>query len=140
MAIELGIEHSGWCPSGRLAEDGKIDTIYNLKETTGTDYTTRTMLNVRDSDGTLILNRGILEGGTALTVKIAKKLNKPYLIFNLVHPQNNQIVLDWITKNKISILNVAGPRESKRRGIYKQSKDVLTGLFSDQAGTSVQAR
>ena len=33
VAIELGIPHGGWCPQGRLAEDGVIDPQYQLRET-----------------------------------------------------------------------------------------------------------
>ena len=33
FAIEHGIEHGGWCPLGRLAEDGVIPERYRLKET-----------------------------------------------------------------------------------------------------------
>ena len=31
VAIELGIDHGGWCPRGRIAEDGMIDIGYKLK-------------------------------------------------------------------------------------------------------------
>ena len=31
-AISLGIEHGGWCPAGRLAEDGPIAEIYKFKD------------------------------------------------------------------------------------------------------------
>ncbi|HXP61120.1 MAG TPA: putative molybdenum carrier protein [Dongiaceae bacterium] len=32
-AIEHGISQGGWCPKGRLAEDGPIDAQCNLQET-----------------------------------------------------------------------------------------------------------
>ena len=32
-ALELGLPIGGWCPKGRLAEDGAIDKSYPLKET-----------------------------------------------------------------------------------------------------------
>lgn len=31
-AIALGIEHGGWCPQGRIAEDGVIPADYQLRE------------------------------------------------------------------------------------------------------------
>jgi hypothetical protein len=31
-AIELGILHRGWCPRGRLAEDGRIPSCHKLQE------------------------------------------------------------------------------------------------------------
>ncbi len=33
MAINLGIDHFGWCPKGRRAEDGVIPLRYSLEET-----------------------------------------------------------------------------------------------------------
>ena len=63
-ALELGIAHGGWCPRGRLAEDGPIADRYGLRETASSDYAVRTEQNVVDSDATLILHRGPLTGGT----------------------------------------------------------------------------
>ena len=31
LAIERGIEHGGWCPRGRKAEDGTIEPGYNFR-------------------------------------------------------------------------------------------------------------
>jgi len=42
---------------GRLAEDGRIPTSIHYKNRTA-DYAERTELNVRDSEGTLILTVG----------------------------------------------------------------------------------
>ncbi len=42
FAIAHGIPHGGWCPQGRLAEDGTIDARYRLKETPSADYPQRT--------------------------------------------------------------------------------------------------
>ena len=67
-AFELALECGGWVPAGRRAEDGPVDARYPLRETAAGDYETRTRLNVRDSDATLILTRGRPSGGTALTV------------------------------------------------------------------------
>ena len=33
LAMSLGIPCGGWCPAGRLAEDGFIDPRYPLQET-----------------------------------------------------------------------------------------------------------
>src|ERR1044072_8003346 len=54
FALFHGIPHGGWCPRGRLAEDGTLQTHYELKETPGALYSQRTDWNVRDSDGTVI--------------------------------------------------------------------------------------
>ena len=112
-AINNGIEHGGWCPRGRVAEDGMIDSQYNLKETESSNYYCRTEWNVRDSDGTLILHYDHLEGGTALTSRFAKKHNKPYMLVDLRNNVDTATLLKWIKNQDISVLNIAGPRESK---------------------------
>ncbi len=66
VAIELGMEHGGWCPHGRLSEDGRKPSRYQLMETDATEYSVRTERNVLDSDGTLILYRQRLQRGTLL--------------------------------------------------------------------------
>ena len=92
------------------------------------DYSERTQKNVVDSDGTLIVNSGTLDGGTLKTVQLAKKFGKPHLVLQLdfgVGDDEAQQLLDWLRRESIAILNVAGPRESKRRGIYTLVNELL---------------
>ena len=128
-AISNKIAHGGWCPRGRLAEDGSIADKYQLQETDSADYALRTMWNVRDADATLILNKGQLEGGTALTLKSARNRRKPWMVIDLNQEFDLQRITDWITAHQIEILNIAGPRESKLPGIYKHTFDLLNPLF-----------
>src|SRR6187200_1547206 len=80
FAIEHDIPHGGWCPRGRLAEDGKIEAGYELKETPDVYYPQRTEWNVRDSDGTVIFTIARrLTGGSALTRELAVEYRKPCL-------------------------------------------------------------
>ena len=130
IAIQLDIPHGGWCPRGRRAEDGIIDGRYHLKETVSEDYAQRTEFNVRDSDGTLILNIGELSGGTLLTAQCARQLNRPLLIINLNEPFVCAPVYTWLNRSEIKILNIAGPRESKWTGIYKLASIYLEKIFS----------
>ena len=68
FAIQYGLEHGGWCPRGRLTEDGVIPPIYRLRETGSSEYEERTEKNALDSDATLIVAREKeLSGGTAFT-------------------------------------------------------------------------
>ncbi|MFN9985084.1 MAG: putative molybdenum carrier protein, partial [Pirellula sp.] len=82
-AIELGIPHGGWCPRGRRAEDGAIPTRYQLKEIEGIDYSERTRRNILESDATLILTSGPLQGGTLLTFNLCNKLGRPVRVVQL---------------------------------------------------------
>jgi hypothetical protein len=130
VALELGIPCGGWCPRGRKAEDGVIPTRYPLTETETEDYDCRTERNVRDSDGTLILVRGPLQGGTALTAELAGRYSKPLRVVDLTAPPDFDRTSDWFAQYRIHVLNVAGPRESGQPGIYAQAADYLRKLLA----------
>jgi hypothetical protein len=129
VALEAGIPCGGWCPRGRTAEDGRLPSRYPLWETPSDSYAQRTEWNVRDSDGTLILTRGDLEGGTALTEKCAGKLGKSCLIIDLAGAPAPELVLDWLREHRIGVLNVAGPRESGCLGIYREAVHFLSRVW-----------
>lgn len=117
VARSLEIPHGGWCPRGRLAEDGTIPPQYELVETRSPQYRVRTEQNVIDSDGTLIFFRGQLQGGTQLTRHFADKHGKPVLLVDTRQPADLTAVREWLAANRIRVLNVAGPRESSAPGI-----------------------
>lgn len=126
-AINCGIPHGGWCPKGMLACDGTLHARYMLLETESSGYRQRTKRNVADSDGTVIFNIGDLDGGTLQTVKFALSMKKPHMVLQLDDRELLESIRDfssWIIKNQIQTLNVAGPREEKRPGIY-----ALVGRF-----------
>jgi hypothetical protein len=124
VAIALGIEHGGWCPAGRLSEDGSIPSRYQLEETPSPDYPARTEQNVIDSDATLILYRQRLKGGTLLTRKICDRTFQPYVLIRLDR-DSHQTVRKWLSDQRPRSLNVAGPRESTCQGVYQQSFEFL---------------
>ncbi len=120
-AIKLMIPHGGWVPKGRLAENGPISTKYQLQEMPTDSYSVRTEQNVIDSDGTLIISHGELTGGSAFSRKMVMKHGKPWYhadLNKLPSFQAAMIIEDWIAKNGIETLNVAGPRHSKDPLIY----------------------
>ena len=118
VAIDLGIPHGGWIPAGRRTENGPLPEKYDLIETETTRYPERTMRNVRDSDATLIVTQGPATGGTALTIDFTEKLGKSSLVFDLAEESEPPVIADWLSDQRVSILNVAGPRESTTPGIY----------------------
>ena len=128
VALELGIPCGGWCPKGRRAEDGSIPDAYPLQESPTANYAERTALNVKDSDGTLILSRGPLRGGTALTKTFAERYRRPYLVVDL-RDATLLLIQEWLASNSIRVLNVAGPRESSQPGIARQSATFLRTLL-----------
>ena len=124
-AIELAIPHGGWCPAGRRALDGPLAPRYQLTETASEDYPQRTEWNVRDADATLVLYQGQLEGGTALTARLASRMEKPLKIVDLLRPAPINDVWQWLRENNVSVLNIAGPRHSKAQDIYSRSMQYL---------------
>ncbi len=131
VALELRIPCGGWCPKGRKAEDGTIDSRYPLHETPSGDYAQRTEWNVRDSDGILIVCDGKPTGGTALALACCKKYRKPYCIVDIHTPHNQQHFDQWLQAHGIEILGVGGPRESHQPGvIYAQSRALLRDLLA----------
>jgi hypothetical protein len=129
-AIDAGIPHGGWCPRGRLAEDGPISSRYELSETDQPDYRFRTECNVVDSDGTLILYHRHISGGTLLTFRLAEKYDRPCFCVDLARRVSIPLILGWIKEYTIEKLNVAGPRESTQPGIYRRSLLLLKRLLS----------
>jgi hypothetical protein len=125
VALELGIPCGGWCPKGRLAEDGVIDEMYPLRETESPEYPVRTEMNVKDSDATLIITQGPVTGGTARTLVLAEKFKKTHLVVDLSKAKDPAIVRKWLEFNQVGTLNVAGPRESKIPGIYDKAAEFL---------------
>ena len=127
-AIELGLEHGGWCPKGRRAEDGTIPARYALVETSEKDYEVRTERNVRDSDATVVFTHGKPEGGSAVTVGFARKHAKPCLAVDLDaldHDDAAEEVRRFLVAEKPRVLNVAGSRESRSPGIAERVKAIL---------------
>jgi len=134
-ALAADLDVGGWCPGGRRAEDGAIPAVYPLTETPHQAYRQRTEWNVRDSDATLILTRGAISGGTALTVQFAHAQRRPHRIVRLDRPgtlaDEPAATMDWIAENRIATLNVAGPRESLRPGIYDGARAFMARLIDD---------
>jgi hypothetical protein len=130
VALALGLPCGGWCPRGRRAEDGPIDERYPLRETPSPDYPQRTEWNVRDSDGTLVLTRGRPSGGTALTLALARRLDRPCLVLDLASDPDPDHVKRWVEAEGIRTLNVAGPRESQHPGIQDDARAFLEMTLS----------
>src|ERR671931_202999 len=58
VALKHGIECGGWCPAGRLDEVGRIPDRYPLRELAQGSFADRTLENVKDSDGTIVIYFG----------------------------------------------------------------------------------
>ena len=79
----------------------------------------------------LVLVIATMTGGTLLTVEICKGERKPMYLVQLdradfAHEATR--VREWLASNAIAVLNIAGPRESKRPGVYRRACEFLNTL------------
>ena len=128
FAIARGIPHGGWCPRGRLAEDGTVPSRYQLTETPGSDYVQRTEWNVRDSDGTVIFSVApTFSGGSKQTAELARQYQKPCL--HLSRARDGEAaggkLREFLARHQIKTLNVAGPRQSQEPEVAAFTREVL---------------
>lgn len=139
VAIALNIAHGGWCPKGRRALDGALDSKYLLDETPSKDYPQRTEWNARDSDGTIIFTiSSLLSGGSLKTRTLAEKHKNPVLHICQSTPEPAKRVREFIELHSINTLNVAGSRESKEPGVYKWTEEILKAALAPRDLASLE--
>ena len=153
VAKELGIKTGGTAPIGFVTEDGKSKELgkeYGVKEITEDSnkkygkpeeelYSARTELNIMNSDGTVYFNFGETSPGLQSTKGFAqnvlarkikdpkdksKQITRPDKPF-ILNPTVDQLK-EFIKKNNIKTLNVAGNRSSKMTSQQQESvKEIL---------------
>jgi len=116
VALKHGIECGGRCPAGRVDEFGRIPDHYPVQELAAGGLTERTLQNVKDSDGTVIIYPGKLSGGTEQTVRFCIELQRPHQLIDaskISAKVGAKLISDFVREHKIDVLNVAGPRQSE---------------------------
>jgi len=116
VALKHGIDAGGSCPTGRLDEFGRIPDCYPLKELENGGFTERTLQNIKDSDGTVVIYSGKPSGGTEQTVRFCIEQRRPRLLIDaskIPIEEAAKLIADFVREKQIDILNVAGPRESE---------------------------
>lgn len=134
-AKQVGFATGGYAPKGyktELGADLELKSIYQLEESTHSNYAKRTQLNVQKADCTLIFSENSNSKGTQLTMKLCLQFNKPFL---LLAPSNSNVIsmvklfLANQLNNKGIIINIAGNRESKMPGIQDDVYNILLEVF-----------
>ena len=162
-ARDCGLQIGGWCPPGRVCEAGVIPTEFPLTETPGdrsadaphVPRSQRTEWNVRDSDGTLVIQasvrrdvlprvpffntrvenksdarkRVLPRSGTERTIECARRYQRPLLICEVDDSEAKKKIGEWLETNAIVRLNVAGPAESISPGIGDKAYGLLLRVF-----------
>lgn len=139
-AFEQGFQIGGWCPPGRICENGEIPEEYPLIESLLDrssnapliKHSQRTELNVRDSDATLVLLPAGLEHdqGTKWTLTSMRKYSKPSIVIDPYLPNAEKLIMNWFKRNSIKVLNIAGPSEKNAPGIGKQTYRLLFSILT----------
>lgn len=134
FALQNGIKCGGFCPKGRKAEDGRISDKYPLTETSSSFYQERTRLNVKHSDGLLVIFNCKVGRGTEVAIREAKSIGRSSFFVSLKEKEKDtaEHIRIWIEENNIKKLNIAGPRESANGGIYKLCLRFLEEVFGQE--------
>jgi putative molybdenum carrier protein len=139
VALRYQIECGGWCPAGRLDEFGRIPDQYPVQELEHGGFTERTLQNVKDSDGTVIIYPGKLSGGTDQTVRFCVEQQRPHRLMDaskISIDEAARLIADFVRNHKIEILNVAGPRQSEwpeGYGYAFRAVDVFVRLVTSES-------
>jgi hypothetical protein len=111
------IATGGWAPKNYRTARGNSPHLaqYGLKEHTSEDYRARTEANIREANGTLVIASNFASAGTALTLALCHKLGVPTMRVKLPTkgPASPPTIAEWIIKNEIEVLNVAGNRDER---------------------------
>ena len=136
-ALTACLDHNfpcgGYCPQGRLAEDGIIPDRFPLIELPSKDYLSRTIKNIQASDGTVIIYFDYIEGGTEKTLVHCIQESKPYKLIDATHISSDvssKLIIDFCDRYQVNILNIAGPRGSKSPQSLDYSYQSITKVIN----------
>lgn len=135
-AEALGIPTGGWIPKGFLASDGKHPDFamrFRLKEHPSPLYPPRTRDNIRLACATLCLEAVGESRGVTLTRELAARANKPLwrvrftpdALGGLGPESDHSTVAEWITAQRVRVLNIAGNEETKAPGLQQAAQRFL---------------
>jgi len=128
-ALNSKVSCGGWCPEGRKAEDGVIPDVYPVQELKGGGYLERTLKNVLDSDGTVIIYFGSLSGGTEQTHRYCLNNKKPYLLLDGMEVKPDRAaerIKEFLNGLPGETLNCAGSRGSNHNKAYSYALKTIT--------------
>jgi hypothetical protein len=132
-AHAAGIDTRGWAPRRWLTETGPAPWLatWGLRVHPEPGYPPRTVANVRDSDGTVIIGDRT-STGSAATIRACTALGRPYLVVGwrpgcstTPRPETIAAIRRWLTEGRIRWLNVAGNRESRAPGIAEAACELV---------------
>lgn len=133
IAKKHGFVTGGNIPKGCVTLDGlkpEYIQLFDMKETTTTDYPTRTKLNVIESECTIWFGEKRFSAGKLCTFKHIRKYNRPSIDIDINDFLPVDELYDWIVSNKFEIINIAGNSETKNNNISVKVGNYLDSLFT----------
>jgi hypothetical protein len=132
VAKRFGLETGGIMPKGWKTLEGPrpdFANLYGLREHASENYVPRTYENARDGDATVRLAGTFESRGEICTLKAIQNYDKPHFDVDLSDPPPVTNFVEWLTKNNVAVLNVAGNAEQTYKGSYQLSVKYLTEAF-----------
>ncbi len=132
-ALAAKVPCGGFCPKGRRAEDGVIPARYPVQESLSRSYIVRTVQNLLSTEATVIFHAGPLCGGTRQTAAYARLHARPLLLLDAAQIEPEQAARQlraFCRREKVRILNVAGPRASQAPALGAFVRQTLERFFS----------
>ncbi len=128
----LGLPTGGTAPPNFWTENGADYSLRDYGLIAGDPdpktYPLRTLANVRDSDGTLLV--GDMDSpGSRMTIRTCTQWGKPYI----ANPTAVALRI-WAGSHWVKTLNVAGNRESGNHGIRDRVVCLLIDAFAGYLG------
>jgi predicted Rossmann-fold nucleotide-binding protein len=134
-AKSVGLSTGGWMPRGFLTEAGPrpgFSGDFGAKAHHSPEWESRTLANVNEADGTLVIHGGQPGPGTLRTIQAARERGQPVLVLDseriTASDASNQIAT-WIVEMGVHRLNVAGDRESVAPGLGAKAEATLRAAF-----------
>lgn len=132
IALKLGIAHGGWTSRGRRNEEGALPVQYDLRETVSLGFQEAQEKNVAESDGTLVISKGIKSSGPTRAVQMALKHQRQFLHVDLRQYalfEAASLTNSWMSQKMIQEVYVTGPMISEDPQIYEQTRKLLETAF-----------
>ncbi len=128
VAVKLGIALGGWAPRGLRNEQGSLPAQYGLQEVAAMGFKYAMEQNIMNSDGTLLITRGVRSVETRYAVETALRCQRQLLHVDLSQHsafEAASLTASWVSLQNISVVFVTGPSARQDAKIYDQVKKIL---------------
>ena len=138
-AKKANIKTGGIAPKGFMTEAGKDPSLkseYGLRENYSDDLKERTLANLKGAHCTIVFATKPGSRGTKFTIDSLKREKRMHLVLNPFEADAAEKVKDFLNlvyeryENPL-IVNIAGNRESRSKGIEESVTKIMTVFFLD---------